>query len=524
MMHGGEPAPPIVLRELARPLAAVAALFLALMLAWSVVVPTFRGADEHVHHDFLRHLTETWDYPDYDELAVHQRTLQALNDSPVYEKDDPPAPADAATARRERSSWTDLGPDVRSPTPNQLAQHPPLYYVPTAAVLRIIDGDGDAPLDRVVWQLRVLNVLTLAPLPLLAADIARRFTTSRTTVLAAAAMVLAIPQLAHEGSTLSNDPIMVLLGGVTLAGVARMLTGDHRWRTAAWTGVAAGLALLTKGFAVPLVPAVALACLLPLATTRKRDGSTPTEHADGDSRAAVSARCTLVAGLALAFGGWWWIRNVVVHGNPQPGLRLRPRVEDVEIDLVRFAGSFGERLIGSFWGDIGWREAHLPLGLSVVLTIGLIVTVVAAVWGQWRRLVLVVPVVVAGAMVLSAGWGAYKKTGVSHATQGRYLFVAVAALAALAAIGLARIGGPWVRRHLAVVVLGVAVALQLLTLAIAVRRYWGGDGLGRLRALVEFSPLPGPVTTGLLVLPWLAAAVAIAEVGTRRTASATGAP
>ncbi len=205
----------------------------------------------------------------------------------------------------------------------------------------------------------------------------------------------------------------------------------------------------------------------------------------------------MVAGLALAFGGWWWIRNIVVFHNPQPGVGLRPRVP-VDVDVVHFAGNFTHRLVGSFWGNVGWREAHLPIGLSGLLTVALVLAVGAACWRRWERLVLVVPTAVAGLMVLSAGWGAYRKTGVSYATQGRYLFASIAALAALAALGLARMtGGGWRRQP--VVVLAGALGLQATMLVIAVDRYWAGPGLDRLRALGAFSPLPGPVTAAILV-------------------------
>ena len=501
----GVPARAVSLRHLAAPLAAVVVLHLALMLAWSVVVPTFRGADEHVHHDFLRHLTDTWAYPDYDELRVNQRTLFGIVDSPVYDAHAPAARADAAEPRDQRSSWSALGPDVRDGPHNQLAQHPPLYYVPTAAVLRVLDGDGTAPVDRVVWQLRLLNILALLPLPLLAADVARRFTSSALVVLASAAAVVAVPQVAHLGATVSNDPLMVLFGALTMSGVARLLTGDRRWGTAALTGVAAGLALLAKGFAVPLVPAVALACLLPLWPGWR--GAV----ARGE-RVAAAGRALLVAVVASVVGGWWWVRNVVVHGNPQPGVRLRERVAGVDADVVEFAGNFSERLVDSFWGNIGWREARLPLWLTVALTLGLVLAVAVGCWGRWRRLVLVVPAVVALGMVLSAGWGAYKKTGVSYATQGRYLYAALTALLALAMIGLARMGTVGVRRVQPTLVLTAGLAVHGAMLAIAVRRYWAGGWVERLEALVAFSPLPDALTWSFVGLVPVAALVALVVV------------
>lgn len=497
----------IHLRSLARPLAALLVLHLALLLTWSVMVPTFRGADEHVHHDLLRRLTETWRYPAYDGLDVSRRTLDALGTSPAFPAHAGAVPADAATHRADRPGWADLGPDIRNGPANQMPQHPPLYYETAAAALRALDGDGRAPLDLAVWQLRLLSVLAMAPLPLLAADIARRFTRAVPVVLAAAAAVIAVPQLTHVGATVSNDPLMTLLGSVTLAGAARLATGDRRWATTVATGVAAGLALLTKGFAVPLVPAVALAALLPLA--RRRPG--------------VLGRAAVVAALALVFGGWWWIRNVVVYGTPQPGVGLRERVPNVDLDLVHFAREFSERLISSFWGYFGWREAHLPIGVSIAMTVLVVVSVVAASWRSWSRIVLLLPTLVGAAMVLSSGWAAYKKTGVSYATQGRYLFAGIAGLAVLVSLGVARLArgrSAWQPAA----TLTVALALQATGLWVCLQRYWAGSGIERVRAMVRFAPLPGPATAGILVATGIGALVALIAVLAGSVASPGSSP
>lgn len=490
----------IHLRALARPLAALTFLHLGLLLTWSVMVPTFRGADEQVHHDLLRRLTETWRYPEYDGLDVSRRTLDALGTSPAFPAHAPAVAEDAATHRAERPGWSDLGPDVRNGPPNQMPQHPPLYYESAAAILRAVDGDGTAPLDLAVWQLRLLSVLVMVPLPLLAADIARRFTTSTPVVLASATAVLAVPQLTHVGATISNDPLMVLLGSVTLAGAARLATGDRRWGTAAATGVAAGLALFTKGFAVPLAPAVGLACLLPLVhrSSASNDRAGEPHRDDRSDTRGVLGRAALVAGLALAFGGWWWIRNVVAYGTPQPGVRLRERVPGVELDVVRFAGDFSERIVSSFWGYFGWREAHLPLGVSIAMTVLLVLAAGLACWRHWARVVLLVPTVVAALMVLSSGWGAFKKTGVSYATQGRYLFAGIVGLAVLASLGVAHLSRGRSRWQPAAT-LAVALALQAGGLWVSLTRYWAGGGLERVEALIAFAPLPGPATAGILL-------------------------
>jgi len=324
-------------------------------------------------------------------------------------------------------------------------------------------------------------------------------------VVAAAAGVLAVPQLTHIGATVSNDPVMVLLGSLTLAGAARLVTGDRRWVVAAVTGLLAGLTMFTKGFGVPLAPAVALACLLPLARGRSEDGPAPS---------ATLARAALVAGLALAAGGWWWIRNAVVYGTPQPGVRLRDRVP-VDIDVVEFAGDFSERLVRSFWGNFGWFEARLPIGLSAGLTVVTLVAVAVACWRHWARLVLLLPAVAATLMVLSAGWGAYKKTGISYATQGRYLFTGIVGLAVLVALGVARMGRPDARWP-PIATLGVALAVQGTALVICLDRYWASGGWNdRFRAMAAFAPLPG-VATGAIIVATVVSSAAAAFIVIRR--------
>ena len=475
--------------DLALPLAAITAAHLGLLLTWSVMVPTFRGADEHVHHDLLRHLTTTWDYPSYDDLDVSRRTLNATSSSPAFRADGPAVAADAAVDRDERPGWADLGPDVRNGPPNQMPQHPPLYYEVTAAALRAIDGDGTLPLDRAVWLLRLLNVLAMAPLPIIAADIALRYTRSTPIVMSAAAGVLAVPQLTHIGATVTNDPLMILLGSLALAGAARLATGDRRRRVMVATGVLAGLAMFTKGFGVPIAPAVALACLLPL-LPRQRAREAPSR---------TLGQAALVAGLALLFGGWWWVRNVIAYGTPQPGVRLRERVPGVEHDVARFARDFGERLVGSFWGHFGWFEARLPLALSAALTVVVVVAVAVACWQGLSRVVLVLPAVAASLMVLSSGWGAFKKTGVSYATQGRYLFAGLVGLTALVALGVARLTRERTTWQ-PIATLGAALALQGASLWVCLDRYWDGAGVdGRVRAMIRFAPVPGGTLTAAIV-------------------------
>jgi uncharacterized membrane protein SirB2 len=193
----------------------------------------------------------------------------------------------------------------------------------------------------------------------------------------------------------------------------------------------------------------------------------------------------------------------------------------VELDLLRFAGDFSERIVSSFWGYFGWREVHLPIGVTAAMTVLVVASALAACWRHWARVVLVLPTLAASAMVLSSGWGAFKKTGVSYATQGRYLFAGIAGLAVLVSLGFARLGARR-RAWQPTVTLCVALALQAGGLWLSLGRYWAGSATERVRAMAAFAPLPGAVTAGLLALTGLAgvaALLAVAADASRRAVS-----
>lgn len=246
-------------------------------------------------------------------------------------------------------------------------------------------------------------------------------------------------------------------------------------------GVVTGLALLTKGFALVLVPWIVGAYLLaPGAGARRR---------------LVAARVAWVLGLAGAFGGWWWVRNAVTYGRVQPGLRLREVVSGIDPSPVFFATRFAGRLAGSFWGNFGWFEVSLPVVAVAVATVVMAGAIgVAFVRGRVlavrvRLAFLVLPAASVGALVAANSFRAYLKTGIPFAAQGRYLFPGLVGLVVVAAVGLDQVRRP--ARSLPVVALAGALVLQALGVAALLGRYWAGPGLDdRLRALLAFSPWP----------------------------------
>src|SRR5690606_31588073 len=122
---------------------------------------------------------------------------------------------------------------------------------------------------------------------------------SRPVAVAAAALPLAVPQLTHVVGAVNNDNLLNVSAAAVVLVATAVAGGDLSRRTALWAGAALGVALLAKAFAVTLLVLLAAAYLLGWA---RRRGWLPWQP-------------VLVAfGTAFVVGGWWWVRNILVHG------------------------------------------------------------------------------------------------------------------------------------------------------------------------------------------------------------------
>src|SRR5690606_38077916 len=86
--------------------------------------------------------------------------------------------------------------------------------------------------------------------------------------------------------------------------------------------------------------------------------------------------------VVLVVAGWWYVGTWIRSGSPTPSAdadryteALRP--PGFSPDLVDFAGEFAGRFTERFWGSFGWYSARLPGTVTVVLTVGAVVLVVA---------------------------------------------------------------------------------------------------------------------------------------------------
>lgn len=496
---------------------AITALHVMLMLVATVLYPPFTGYDETWHVDM------TWSYYQGDgiygpgERLINHGVEVAAGSVPVPPPDTPYAQA-PVLSRDDRQSIDELenGVPTSYPVPNQMVQHPPLFYVLQAGLLHALPGAGGLPYDQVVWILRFFNILMLAPLTLLCWATARRLTGDRSAAVFAAVVPVTIPGLTRLGGSVNNDNLFIILCAALLYLLARVVTGDLTKRTGLLVGVVTTLALLTKGFALGLPLVIAVAYAAAWLSNRRRP----------------LASFGIAALVIAAVGSVWWVRNLIVYHAVQPsglGPVWTKKVEGPARPggtVQEFAPGFVKRIVERVWGGIGLPDApHLPelvvYGWFVLMLLGAVIGIGYGIGGGggWRTrcsaAVFLVPVVAMFGIVFVGSLGRYQHNQAFAGVQGRYLYGSILGIAVLAGWGWSRLarGGA---RFLPVVVLAAGLLTQAYASLLVLRDWWAPRaGMSDMKRLLEglggvrrWSPWPDAVTVVPFVLVILAALVA----------------
>jgi Predicted membrane protein (DUF2142) len=416
---------------------AITGLHVALMAMTSILYPPFSGYDETWHVDMV------WAYYNGDGVygpgeRLLDRGLEVAGnglprpDSPTQSRYGL-APVEPR-GQRESLDELDDGTPTKFTTPNQMVQHPPLYYAGEAAVLHLLPDYRDLPYDQQIWLQRLLSILLVAPLPILAWAAARTLTADRTAPLVAAALPVTLPGLSRVGGSVQNDDLMILLVGLLTLVMAKVLAGDLRRRTGLAAGALAGLACLTKGFA--LVLPVFVTAVYAVAWLRHR-------------RRPLTPWALAMAGCA-AISGWWWVRNLVLYDAVQPnGLgpywaaRIERQGSSTGGTTGEFVTGFWDRFASRMWGGIGYPDnpalvEWLTWAWLLLLLVGAGLAVAHGLRGRWGRaaaFTLTLPWLLIVGMLFVSAHDAFLQNRRLPGIQGRYTYPALVALAVLFAIG-----------------------------------------------------------------------------------------
>jgi 4-amino-4-deoxy-L-arabinose transferase-like glycosyltransferase len=331
-------------------------------------------------------------------------------------------------------------------------QQPPLYYLMGAVVSKLTGGDPR--LIRLVSVL--LGVLTVLTVYLVAR---RLFPLRPFLAVGAAAMVALLPEAQYLAGAVNDDNLAWLAGALlVLVGVAVVQARALTDRLALAAGCAVALAVLAK-------ETVWLLAVMLLLVVALRFG-----------RRIRAVQAVALIGPSVVFAGWWFVRNALEFGSPLPPLHpitSQRQVFDSFAQVRGYLAATALSLVGMY-GNGAHLVAISILGSrplpSVVAGAAIAALAVAAVvavarsWPRWDRVRRRIAVLLLGVILIAAVQSVLNSATFDLQPQARYLLVAVAAAAPIAAWTLAwrRAGRLSVARGLAIAVLvGVAIVLDV---------------------------------------------------------------
>jgi len=442
------------------------ALYVAAGVIYSVITPVFEAPDESFHFFVIQHIVE------HRALPVQSGETQGAweqegSQPPLYYLIGAALVSGIDLGDAEELLWlnpqANIG-DPLNPGNKNVYIHPASQGFPwrgaTCAVhvLRLYSLALGAASVGLVWRIGKLLYPRRGVLP-----------------LAIAGTAAFVPQFLFISSSVNNDNLMTFFSVLVVYLLLRRLR-DGPGTAAYWLGVGVvlGLALLAKLSGWALLGLAGL--VIGLLAWQRRSWR-------------LAVRSALAVGVgALAVAGWWYVRNLLLYGEPT-GLTAM-------WEVVGRREGFGTALWGefrglrySFWGLYGWFSITMPEGvyrlldgLTVLAAAGLVLEVGRwfysglwrGVWNACRRrepgwgvafrplasvLLGVLAIVIVSAL---ARW-----TSLTSGSQGRLLFPAMVSMAFFWVVGL-RSWFPSRAQDVASVILTVA----LIALAIATPWLW----------------------------------------------------
>ena len=252
--------------------------------------------------------------------------------------------------------------------------------------------------------------------------------------LGAAALVAFLPMFLFISGSVNNDNLSNLLGNLLLLLVIRLMKATElpHWRDYATLGIITGAGLLSKlniGFMIPLV---ALALLI--VSVRLRNW-----------RPFVIGGL-ISGGLTIVIGGWWYLRNQHLYGDPT-GLNMFLSIVGRRSVAANLAQLWAERhsFTQAYWGFFGGVNVPLPdviyFCFNIIGGIGLIGALTYLVLSLIRsslrpRVNLGFPAAFTLAWPFLTFVSYLRWTAETPASQGRLIFGAIAPISMWLVVGL----------------------------------------------------------------------------------------
>lgn len=426
-------------------LVAVLAAYGMIGIAFSLATPIFEASDERWHYPVIRHLVDTGRLPVQDptrQTDWHQEGSQP----PLYY-----LLGAALTAGIDTSDYQ----DVHVPNPHAVVGEP---LVVGNKNMMIHSHREDWPWHGTTLAVRLVRLLSIA-LGGLTVWLTYRlaqlvYPADERVALLAAALTAFNPMFVFISASVNNDNLAAPLAAGTLVALLTALQRGPSVRDGVALGVLLGMGALTKLSVLVLVPLVAAA----LTWHARRSAHQNQPHA---WRTWLSTMA-IIGGLMVILAGWWYWRNYSLYGDPTGLSRMLDiagrRHEALTLERLWYEFE-GFRI--TYWALFGalnilvdrWIYTALD-ALTAVAVGGLVVGCLRLLLRRSRangakkvtpeggenrragRTANSLPFV-----LLVLGWvmlvliSLIRWTSQTYASQGRLMFVAIAGISTLLAIG-----------------------------------------------------------------------------------------
>jgi hypothetical protein len=286
-------------------------------VGYIAIMPPFEGFDEAAHYASLRQIADTGTIPLYGKsylpedvagyrgpIAYSPLKLNQFGTGKSY----PEFFSDRALVSRFEQDYGRPHPPpsfVPSVKRNWEAQHPPLYYLIMARLLRPLESASFLTQILVLRLVSYLLALVGVFFGLLAAYSVNATTKFRVAYVGYLLYPVALPMFFPEFARIGNDSLCLLFTGTAAFFLAEGLANESGVGWPVGIGASLGLGLLTKALFLPITFAIGVYLLLRLLGTRSNQYSRRLQWRNG--------AITLI--LPLLIGSGWYLHDYLAYGE-----------------------------------------------------------------------------------------------------------------------------------------------------------------------------------------------------------------
>ncbi len=432
----------------------ILAAYIALAVAYSIVIPLAETPDESEHFRYLQSIANSGELPVMQPEREANVTIEA-HQPPLY-----------YLVGAALFGGMDLDPADNPPDNPCFSFEPDDPGRKTAYLHNSEEWPPRRDLYRAFQMMRWLSVLMGAATIWLAYIIGRQAAPTLPWFAPAMAAMLAFnPQFIFITASVNNDVPTTMLGAAI---VALSVIAIARPRPSAYIllGIISGLGILTKFALIAFWPLALAAAVWP-ALHMERHPFSLRFNFDG-----FTGRLLAVTVPPLLIAGWWYLRNYRLYGDPlmwdvtlaAKGSVIARTGPFTLSDLAEFISLHFQ----SFWLWFGWLNIKAPDWVYGLFLLFCLIAAAGMVrWLLKRNVPVERPSLVINALAVLAIYASllqYIQTINWTGYQGRLAFAALASISMFITLGLAAIGGKRLAAGIAAVLLVAATGALLLLL------------------------------------------------------------